>query len=173
MLKLPGRRYIRSPFENGAIDETTKRHEIVDLPSARATDKATGLSQDNGNRQSARQETTAESKTKQAQGGKITGHPTLHLDNGKQQPSNNNNTSSKNIQDLLSEQSLQSIQDILLLPNNSLSAQANMQVLTQQRKRQNRQNNSIKKSLPNVKIHNIISGLPKPEIEMLYAVYQG
>ena len=27
--------------------------------------------------------------------------------------------------------------------------------------------------LPRVKIHNIISGLPKPEIEMLYAVYQG
>ena len=28
-------------------------------------------------------------------------------------------------------------------------------------------------NLPRVKIHNIISGLPKPEIEMLYAVYQG
>ena len=27
--------------------------------------------------------------------------------------------------------------------------------------------------LPTVRIHNIISGLPKPEIEMLYAVYQG
>ena len=28
-------------------------------------------------------------------------------------------------------------------------------------------------SEPRVRIHNIISGLPKPEIEMLYTVYQG
>ena len=43
---------------------------------------------------------------------------------------------------------------------------------TNERRRQNRQRND-NGHLPKVKIHNIISGLPKPEVEMLYSVYRG
>ena len=55
--------------------------------------------------------------------------------------------------------------------NNSTTPHPSIHIVTH-RKRQNRQRGQDA-DLPTVTIHNIISGLPKPEIEMLYAVYLG
>ena len=53
--------------------------------------------------------------------------------------------------------------------NNSILDHMQLINLLRQQHREGKNNGH----LPRVRIHNIISGLPKPEIEMLYAVYQG
>lgn len=55
------------------------------------------------------------------------------------------------------------------LSNHSILDHMQIINLLKQHSREGKNNGN----LPRVKIHNIISGLPKPEIEMLYAVYQG
>jgi hypothetical protein len=56
-----------------------------------------------------------------------------------------------------------------IVANDSILDHRQIINLLQRHNRQGKNNGH----LPRVKIHNIISGLPKPEIEMLYAVYQG